>query len=183
MPEVFATPDDFGTPRASEAETSLAVSLSAQAANTLDPKNDFSTAALLRAAARGIAGGYMPHDYDGGLAGPAGVDAAMALHANEEEARAAIPDTPIEDARARIRQEGLENDVHLPDQPSIKQPVLDLMINEGHMRRDRDAAIARGPHGYVPGALGFITSIGVGMLDPLQVAAFAMPLVGEVRFR
>ena len=54
-----------------------------------------------------------------------------------EQQRRALPSLPIADARTRIAQEGLEQHVKLPDQPDIKQGVLDLMIAHGHERRPR----------------------------------------------
>jgi hypothetical protein len=60
--------------------------------------------------------------------------------------------------------------------------VLDLMVQEAHERRDRDNAISRGPQGFLPDALGFVTGIGAGMIDPVNMAAFSIPVVGEARF-
>jgi hypothetical protein len=95
---------------------------------------------------------------------------------------AAVPDTAIADAKARVKQEGLDGHLTLPDQPSVKSPVLELMIQEAHERRDREAAIARGPQGFIPGALGAITSLGAGMIDPVNAAAFSIPVLGEARW-
>jgi hypothetical protein len=172
--DILPTPEDFGAPLASEAHTSLSGQLAAEWANTLDPKNSLAGGYLFRRAREATAGGLpapwnlSPDDPD----------------LNEQiirESRAAIPDTSIDDARARVKQEGLDGHLHLPDQPSIKSPVLDLMIQEAHDRRDREAAIARGPDSFFPNALGFVTSMGVGMIDPVNVAAFSIPVLGEAR--
>ncbi len=48
-------------------------------------------------------------------------------------------------------------------------------------QNERQAAIERGPQGFFPGALGLITSLGVGMIDPVNAAAFSIPAIGEAR--
>ncbi|HJZ22038.1 MAG TPA: hypothetical protein VJ226_13835, partial [Bradyrhizobium sp.] len=182
MTDIFTTPDDGGDLKSSDFTTSMTDRLGAQWADTLDPKSSLSGMWIARRAREGIAGGHMPHDYDGGLAGPAGIDAAMQLQANEREARAAIPDISQSDAKDLLKQEGLtEQDVHLGDAPAHKLPVLKMQIDEAHARRDREAAIARGPQGFFPDALGAVTSIGVGMIDPVNAAAFSIPVIGEAR--
>jgi hypothetical protein len=96
--------------------------------------------------------------------------------------RNAIPDISQSDAKDLLKQEGLtDQDVHLGDAPSHKLPVLTMQIDEAHTRRDRQAAIARGPQGFFPDALGTVTSIGVGMIDPVNAAAFSIPVIGEAR--
>jgi hypothetical protein len=96
--------------------------------------------------------------------------------------RAAIPDISQNDAKDLLKQEGLtEQDVHLGDAPTHKLPVLKMQIDEAHTRRDRAAAIERGPQGFFPDALGAVTSIGVGMIDPVNAAAFSIPVIGEAR--
>jgi hypothetical protein len=67
------------------------------------------------------------------------------------------------------------------DAPTHKLPVLKMQIAEAHTRRDRQAAIERGPQGLFPDALGAVTSIGVGMIDPVNAAAFSIPVIGEAR--
>ena len=69
----------------------------------------------------------------------------------------------------------------LGDAPTHKLPVLKMQIAEAHTRRDRQAAIERGPQGFFPDALGLVTSIGVGMIDPVNAAAFSIPVIGEAR--
>lgn len=189
MPEFFSTPDDPGEIQQSEMHASLGERLGAQAMDTLDPKNSLSGLYLARRVREGIAGGNVPHDWDG-VGTP---EQQMALQDNDRAARAKIPDVEIAPqgtaeimdlgaAQRRVKEEGLEKHLKLPDQPSIKAPVLDLMIQEAHERRDREAAIARGPQGFFPDALGMVTSIGVGMIDPVNIAAFSIPVIGEARW-
>jgi hypothetical protein len=176
--DVFTAPDDGGDLKSSDFSTSMVDRLGAQWADTLDPKNSLSGMWIARQAAQGIAGGNVAHDYDIGV----DADTAMRLDAINEKAKAAIPDISRDDAQGLLKQEGLtEQDVHLGDAPSHKLPVLKMQIDEAHTRRDRQAAIERGPQGFFPDALGAITSIGVGMIDPVNAAAFSIPVIGEAR--
>jgi hypothetical protein len=176
--EIFSQPDDAGPAKASEAETSLSGRLGAQAAETLDPRDSLSGVYIGRRIREGIAGGYAAHDWDG-VGTP---EQQMALQGIEESARAAIPDISQGDAKLLLKQEGLtEQDVHLGEQETHKLPVLRMRIDEAHTRRDRAAAIERGPQGFFPGALGLVTSLGVGMIDPVNAAAFSIPVIGEAR--
>lgn len=174
MTDVFATPDEFGDIRASELHASLFDRVSAEAADTLDPKNSPSGMLFVRRGREGAAAGNSAPFQLPEMGSQQQVDLA-------QSAAAAVPDTSIDDARERVKQEGLEKHLRLPDQPTIKSPVLDLMINEAHERRDREAAISRGPQGFFPGALGMVTSFGVGMIDPINAAAFSIPVLGEAR--
>ena len=178
MTDVFTAPDDGGDIKSSDFSTSMVDRLGAQWADTLDPKNSLSGMWIARQAAQGIAGGNIAHDYDVGV----DADTAMRLDAINEKAKAAIPDISRDDAQGMLKQEGLtEQDVHLGDAPAHKLPVLKMQIDEAHTRRDRAAAIARGPQGLFPDALGAVTSIGVGMIDPVNAAAFSIPVIGEAR--
>lgn len=182
MTEIFSQPDDSGPARASEAETSIWGRLGAQAADTLDPKNSLSGMYIARRAREASAGG---DDMAVGAGGELDVFSGQSLEERQsvlDAKRAAIPDVSQSDAKLLLKQEGLsESDVHLGDAPNRKLPVLKLRIDEAHTRRDREAAIARGPQGFFPGALGFVTSLGVGMVDPVNAAAFSIPVIGEAR--
>jgi hypothetical protein len=176
MPDIFAAPDDDGSAlRASDLRASLGEQMGAEFMNALDPKNSLSGAFFVRRGREAIAGGFAPGAFQEGI--PA--EQAVEL---EQQSEAAVPDTDMGQARARVKQAGLEGHLKLPDQPSIKAPVLDLMIQEAQERRDREAAIARGPQGFYPDALGMVTSIGAGMIDPVNIAAFSIPVVGEARW-
>lgn len=182
MTEFFSQPDDSGQARASDGETSLGGRLGAQAADTLDPKNSLSGMWLWRRAREADAAGV---DQGPGMHGEVDVFGGQSLEEQQavsDARRAAIPDIGRDDAKLLLKQEGLtEQEVALGEAPSHKLPVLQLRINEAHERRDRQAAIARGPQGFFPDALGFVTSLGVGMLDPVNAAAFSIPVIGEAR--
>jgi hypothetical protein len=182
MSEFFSQPDDAGQARASEAQTSMWGRLGAQAADTLDPKDSLSGMFIGRRAREAAAGG---EDQAVGAGGDIDVFSGQSLEERQsviDTMRAAIPDISKDDAKLLLKQSGLsETDVHLGDQDTHKLPVLKMQIDEAHTRRDREAAIARGPQGFFPGALGMVTSLGVGMIDPVNAAAFSIPVIGEAR--
>lgn len=176
MSDFFSTPDDLGDIRQSELQSSLGDRLAAQAAQSLPSLRVFQTLREAAAGGEDIGLGANP---EGDLVVP---EAAAARQAEFAARRAAIPDISIDDAKARVKQESLEGHLTLPNQSSIKSPVLDLMIQDAHEQRDRQVAIQQGPQGFLPDALGAITSIGAGMIDPLNIAAFSIPVVGEARW-
>lgn len=93
-----------------------------------------------------------------------------------------IPDVSIDQARARVKDAGLDKVLHLPEQPSFKAPALDIMLNRARERNERAATMSRGPGGIIPGALGVGTSLLVSAIDPLNLAAAFIPVVGEARY-
>jgi hypothetical protein len=180
--DVFTAPDDGGDLKSSDFSTSMVDRLGAQWADTLDPKNSLSGMWLARQARQSNAAGT---DQAVGAGGDIDVFSGQSLEDRQAaiDARVnAIPDISQGDAKDLLKQEGLtEQDVHLGDAPSHKMPVLKTQIDEAHTRRDRAAAIERGPQGFFPDALGAVTSIGVGMIDPVNAAAFSIPVIGEAR--
>lgn len=94
----------------------------------------------------------------------------------------AVTDVPMDQARARVKEAGLDRILHLPDAPSIRAPALDIMLQRARERNERQATIARGPDGFVAGALGMGTSLLVSAIDPLNIAAAFIPVVGEARY-
>lgn len=93
-----------------------------------------------------------------------------------------VAEVPLDQARARVKEAGLEQTLKLPDQPNFKAPALDIMMDRARDRREREAAIARGPAGFIPGALTTGTSFLVGAVDPLNIASAFIPVVGELRY-
>jgi hypothetical protein len=91
-------------------------------------------------------------------------------------------EVPMAEARERVKAEGMEGHLKLPAQDTIRKPALDLMIQAAHERAEYEAAVGRGPHGFVPSALGTVTEIGLGMIDPVNIAAFSIPVIGELRY-
>lgn len=96
-------------------------------------------------------------------------------------AQAAPAQVPIEEARARVKSAGLERQMdHLGDAP-IAAPVLDLMMQNATTRRKREANLARAPQGYGPWAAAGTTGFLASAVDPLNVGAAFIPVVGEAR--
>jgi hypothetical protein len=102
------------------------------------------------------------------------------LYAAGSGPNANAPDLPIDPARERIKAVGLDQVLHV-DGTSIKAPVLDLMMANAREKREREATIARGPSGIIPTALAVGTSFFAGALDPINVGAAMIPVVGEAR--
>ena len=95
---------------------------------------------------------------------------------------APTPEIPIEEAKQRVAGSGLTGRLTLPDGPTIREGALDLMINNARTESEREDRVRRGPQGFTPSALDAGTSFLVGAVDPLNVAAFSIPVLGEARF-
>jgi hypothetical protein len=95
---------------------------------------------------------------------------------------APAPLVPIDKARARVKEAGLDNILTLPDRPDIPERALDIMLQRARERREREATLARGPTGFVSGALHLATSFLVSAVDPLNIASAFIPVVGEARY-
>jgi hypothetical protein len=93
-----------------------------------------------------------------------------------------VPEVPLDQARARVKEAGLDQTLKLPEQSAFKAPALEIMMDRARDRREREAAIARGPGGFIPGALTTGTSFLVGAVDPLNVASAFIPVLGEMRY-
>jgi hypothetical protein len=107
----------------------------------------------------------------------AGGDLADAM-----QARPPALDVPIADAKARVKEAGLDPFLHLPDQQAMAKPVLDIMMDRAETRKKRATVIERGPDGIVPSALFYGTSFLVSAVDPLNIASAFIPVVGEMRY-
>lgn len=167
--ESFATPDDLGDIQASQLHTSLGERLGAQAGEAF--------MGGVRSLAR--IGEYRRAETS---AIPDTDEFSLRMYHGIGRPAERAAEVPIADAKARVKQEGLEGHFKLPDQATIKQPVLDLMVEHARERQQYDAAVSRGPQGFLPDALGFITEMGVGIIDPVNAAAFSIPVIGEARF-
>ena len=70
------------------------------------------------------------------------------------------------------------------------QSVVDIMVSEKQEERARQSIIQRGPEGswnplssgFYVGAAKFATGLGVSMLDPINIGASFIPVVGQARF-
>lgn len=92
------------------------------------------------------------------------------------------PDSALlsaEDARRRIGEEGL--DLQVPDS-GIRARALDILIERKKDERRRQDTLSRSPTGLGAGSLKLATALGVSLLDPLNVAASFVPIVGPGRY-
>lgn len=65
------------------------------------------------------------------------------------------------------------------DQP---QSVVDIIVQRKIEERKRRDIISRGPEGILPGIAKFAVGLGVSVLDPINIGAAFIPVVGEARF-
>lgn len=98
------------------------------------------------------------------------------------ESRAPRPQTPIAEARERVKKEGLESTLKLPERDTIPSRALDIMIERARQRRQREQVVSRGPQDWTQTALSAGTSFLVGAVDPLNVASGFIPVFGELRY-
>ncbi len=94
--------------------------------------------------------------------------------------RRAEPETPLltaEQARARIKEEGLDLTV---DDTGIRAGALDILIERKREETKRKFILDNAPASTVPVQLlaGFAASV----LDPINVASAFVPVVGEARY-
>lgn len=166
-----------------EGISSLGASFGERFSSSLaETTENLPTVGLIRAAKMQKAAGETSDELGfpapgGELTGSLG-DPDTIMHANHPD----IPDVPIDEARRKVKDAKLDQSIKLPAQDTIKQPVLDMMIEHAQQQRERQTTIARGPQGFLPGALDVGTSFLVGALDPINIAAFSIPVLGEARY-
>jgi len=82
-------------------------------------------------------------------------------------------------AEQKAKDAGVKIDV--PDD-GYSQDALDSVIERQKNQRVINDTLARAPSGPIAGGARFATSLAVGLLDPLNVAAAFIPVVGEARY-
>lgn len=96
---------------------------------------------------------------------------------------APMPMLSDEEAQAKIKASGLEGRISLPsEQKQFYPSQIDMMINHGKQRAETELALARGPQGIAATALSGVTSLLVGAIDPVNLAAGFIPVIGEARY-
>jgi len=63
-----------------------------------------------------------------------------------------------------------------------REGVVDYIVKRKEIERDRQNTIARGPQGILAKSFFFLESLGTSFLDPINVAASFVPVVGQARF-
>ncbi len=154
-------------------DASFGAQLGATAAEAL---SDSPTAQLLGIAeldrARGIDYGRF-----------SGVDDATTFGGPQEPVQGpSVPTLTRAAAEDRVKQAGLEKHLTVPAGESIASPVLDIMIDRARARAEREATIARGPQNIFAAGAGLGTSFLVGAIDPINIGASLIPVMGELRY-
>jgi hypothetical protein len=98
-----------------------------------------------------------------------------------EHTAASTPDIPVEEARTRVGDAGLAHILKLPDQPTIRAGVLDIMMDRARKESEYQTTLARGPSGITVDALNGATALAAGAIDPTNIALSFIPVVGEER--
>ncbi len=92
------------------------------------------------------------------------------------------PTIPLEEAKKRVKEAGLEHQItNLGSGPDVNEPALDIMMRHARERQHREAQLSRGPSGFFPGVAATGAGFLAGAIDPLNVAAFSIPVLGEER--
>ena len=94
--------------------------------------------------------------------------------------RRAEPETPLltaEQARARIKEEGLELAV---EDSGIRAGALDILIERKREEVKRKLILDNAPASTIPVQL--LAGFGASVLDPINVASAFVPIVGEARY-
>jgi hypothetical protein len=93
-----------------------------------------------------------------------------------------IPKLPIADARQRIKDAGLEKEMPLREDADIPEAAFEIMFGRARERHERKMTIARGPSGIVDTPLWVGTQFLASAVDPLNIAASFVPVVGPARY-
>ncbi len=88
------------------------------------------------------------------------------------------PLIPADEARARLKQESVTFDI--PD-TGIRESTYQSMVKRQYDRRAAEDAMQRGPQGFMAGARGLGIEFARQAIDPINLAAAFIPVVGEVR--
>ncbi len=97
---------------------------------------------------------------------------------------AAPPDSPlltVDEAKKRLRDEGLQDHLTIPD-GGIRARALDILVERKLDERRRQDLMNRAPGGLVAGAARLGTSFAAQALDPFNIASAFIPVVGEARY-
>ena len=89
--------------------------------------------------------------------------------------------TDATSARDRLKAEGLEGRLSIPDQ-GIPQAALDTLIERKRDEVKRQEVFARAPAGATSMGVKLAVGLGGSLLDPLNVASAFVPVVGESRY-
>ena len=86
---------------------------------------------------------------------------------------------PAEEARERVKSLNLKLDI--PDE-GMYEPALDFLIELKQQENLSRSIVERGPTGFWAGATRFTAALGGSMLDPVNIGAAFVPVVGQARY-
>lgn len=89
------------------------------------------------------------------------------------------PLVPAEDARKRVADRNIRLDI--PDD-GIREAALNILINRKEKEIETQQILSQGPQGFGAGVAKLGTSFVTSLVDPLNVAAAFVPIVGEARY-
>jgi len=105
---------------------------------------------------------------------------AMSAHGYsipEVRGEAETPLLTAEDARAQVKDSGL--DIKIPD-TGIRQGALDILIERNREQRERQMVLDNAPLSTLPVQL--LAGFAASAVDPINIAAAFIPVVGEARY-
>lgn len=85
------------------------------------------------------------------------------------------------DAEQRISDAGIKGRLAVPD-TGITDQALDILIRRKRDEIKRQDILSRGPQGFLPGVAKFSTALVTSLLDPINIGATFVPVVGEERY-
>lgn len=97
----------------------------------------------------------------------------------EQDPSTSSPMMDAETARSKIKEQGL--DLVVPDD-GIRERALDILIERKREERKRQDVLNRAPSGVLPGAARLGTAFAASLLDPFNIAAGFVPVVGQARY-
>lgn len=87
----------------------------------------------------------------------------------------------FEAARQRLKDRGMEGDIKVSDAGITEDALNTLMFRKG-IERKRQEVFGQAEGGFGQGAARLGISLGVGLIDPLNVATAFIPVIGEARY-
>lgn len=87
----------------------------------------------------------------------------------------------VETARQKLKERGMEGDIKVSEAGITEDALNTLMFRKG-VERKRQEVFGQAEGGFGQGAARLGISLGVGLIDPLNVATAFIPVIGEARY-
>lgn len=88
---------------------------------------------------------------------------------------------PAEEARTKIKAEGFDGKLLIPDK-GISRSALEILLERKRDERLREEIFANSPTGIGAQSLKLAMGLGTSLIDPINVASAFIPVVGEARY-